>query len=59
MESRLEILDRLSIKWGLNHAVTSFEEFTMLYDHKAVLQLVYIAMEEYAQQSIKRQQNKQ
>ena len=55
MESRIQILDRLSHKWSRNNPecvpVNTFEEWLLHYDSKATIQLVYIAMMEYSNQN--------
>jgi len=53
MESRIQILDRLSKKWGqrVNPLIESFEDFCVCFESEAVLQLVYMAMAEYSKQS--------
>ena len=51
-ESRLEILNRLSKQWGTEFNIETFEQFSAEYNHEAVLNLVYIAMREYAGQTI-------
>ncbi len=52
-ESRIQILDRLSVKWG-NDAmvplVENFEDFCLCYNPRAILDLVYMAMSEYNRQ---------
>ena len=54
MESRIQILDRLAHKWSRNNSecisVDTFDEWLIFYDSKATIQLVYIAMAEYARQ---------
>jgi len=60
-ESRIQILDRLSKKWGqkTNPLVENFDDFCICFDHKAITQLVYIAMREYENQWFeKRKKNK-
>ena len=52
-ESRIEILDRLSKKWGEKDSVINFKEFCEYYDSDAMLQLVYLAMSEYERQGTK------
>ena len=52
MESRIQILDRLSKKWGAKDSVENFDEFCKFYNSQAILQLVYIAMAEYVKQEI-------
>ena len=53
MESRMQILDRLSKNWGqrTNPLVENFEDFCLCFDYDAIWQLVYIAMAEYSNQS--------
>jgi hypothetical protein len=57
MESRMQILDRLAHKWSRNNpdciAVETFDEWLKIYDSEATIRLVYIAMQEYARQSLK------
>lgn len=52
MESRIQILDRLSKKWGKQDRIETFDEFCKMYNAEAITQLVYIAMHEYAKQEI-------
>lgn len=52
-ESRIEILDRLSKKWGSKHNIQTFDEFCMFYDSKEITTLVYLAMAEYERQTIR------
>jgi hypothetical protein len=54
--SRIQILDRLSKKWGEKDGITNFSEYCDFYNSEAILKLVYQAMEQYAQQEIKRKQ---
>jgi hypothetical protein len=49
-ESRIEILDRLSKKWGSKDNIQTFDEFCMFYDSKAITTLVYMAMDDYNRQ---------
>lgn len=53
LESRIQILDRLSKKWGEKDSVENFTEFCMLYNPEAITQLVYLAMAAYDRQTIK------
>lgn len=56
MESRIEILDRLAKKWSSKENCTpvhDFEQWLSIYDADATIQLVYIAMQEYANQENK------
>jgi len=57
MESRIQILDRLAHKWSRNNpdciAVDTFDEWLKIYDSEVTIRLVYIAMQEYAKQSLK------
>jgi len=52
LESRIQILDRLSKKWGqrVNPLVENFEDFCFCYNPRAILDLVYMAMSEYQRQ---------
>jgi hypothetical protein len=54
MKSRIQILDRLAHKCSRNNSdciqVDTFEEWLIHYNYEATLQLVYIAMQEYAKQ---------
>jgi hypothetical protein len=61
MESRIQILDRLSKKWGqrVNPLVENFDDFCVCFDSKAILQLVYMAMAEYSKQSRKHSNEKE
>lgn len=62
-ESRIQILDRLSEKWGqrTNPLVENFDDFCVCFDHKAITQLIYIAMAEYQKQwdVIRRERNRE
>ena len=51
-ESRIQILDRLSVKWGqrTNPLVENFDDFCLFFDSKVILDLVYMAMSEYQRQ---------
>jgi len=51
-ESRIQILDRLSVKWGrkLEPTCDDFSDFCIYFSSEAILQLVYQAMAEYARQ---------
>ena len=51
MEARIEILDRLSKKYGKHFEVENFEELIMLCDRMTVIIVVRLAMAEYANQS--------
>ena len=57
MESRIQILNRLAHKWSRNNpdciAVDTFDEWLLYYDSEATIRLVYIAMQDYAKQSLK------
>lgn len=50
MESRIQILDRLSRKWGAKDSIENFKEFCQFYNADAIEQLVYIAMLDYVRQ---------
>lgn len=54
LESRIEILDRLSYKWSRNSPggleVDTFEDWLHFYDSAATIRLMYIAMQEYSKQ---------
>lgn len=52
LESRIGILDRLSMKWGKSTGCVNFDDFLDFYDNEAVTRLVYIAMLEYEMQGI-------
>lgn len=56
MEARIEILDRLSKKYGKHFEVENFEELIMLCDRMTVIIVVRLAMAEYANQSAKAKQ---
>lgn len=58
-ESRIQILDRLSVKWGKKDDVKNFDEFCKFYNSDAITQLVYIAMHEYARQEIRLRETKE
>jgi len=58
-ESRIQILDRLSVKWGKKDEVKNFDEFCKFYNSAAITQLVYIAMHEYARQEIRLREAKE
>jgi hypothetical protein len=58
-ESRIQILDRLSIKWGKKDEVKDFDEFCKFYNSDAITQLVYIAMHEYSRQEIRLREAKE
>ena len=58
-ESRMQILDRLSVKWGKKDEVKNFDEFCKFYDSDSITQLVYIAMHEYARQEIRLREAKE
>ncbi len=53
MESRIEILDRLSVKYGKHFEVDSFEELIKLCDSMTVIIVVRLAMSEYENQGTK------
>jgi hypothetical protein len=53
MEARIEILDRLSKKYGKHYEVDSFEELIMYCDKLTVIIVVRLAMAEYANQERK------
>lgn len=55
LESRIQILDRLSKKWGqkVNPLVENFDDFCVCFDSEQIMQLVYMAMSEYSKQSSK------
>lgn len=51
LESRIQILDKLSKKWGEKDGIVNFKEFCEYYNSDAILQLVYLAMGEYDRQN--------
>ncbi len=53
LESRIDILDRLSIKYGKHFEVESFEELIKLCDSMTVIIVVRLAMAEYERQTTK------
>ena len=53
MEARIEILDRLSKRYGSHFEVDNFEELIMLCDRLTVIIVVRLAMSEYANQERK------
>jgi hypothetical protein len=53
MESRIQILDRLAIKFGKKDNISSFEEFVRFYESSAVTMLVYQAMIVHSRQEQK------
>lgn len=53
MEARIEILDRLSKKYGKHFEVDTFEELIKLCDTLTVIIVVRLAMQEYCMQSEK------
>lgn len=55
LESRIQILDRLSKKWGqrVNPLVENFDDFCICFTSEQIMQLVYIAMHEHSLQSLK------
>lgn len=50
MESRIEILDRLSVRFGKEFDIKNFNEFLIMYNKDAIILLVRKAMAEYANQ---------
>ncbi len=56
MEARIEILDRLSIKYGKAFEIESFEELVKLCDSMTVIIIVRLAMAEYANQGARAKQ---
>lgn len=52
-ESRIEILDRLSKKYGKHFEVETFEELIKLCDTLTIVIVVRLAMSEYEKQTIK------
>jgi hypothetical protein len=52
-ESRIEILDRLSVRYGKHFEVDNFEELIKLCDTKTVIIVVRLAMSEYERQTMK------
>lgn len=59
MESRIEILDRLSKQWGKSTGCVNFDDFLDFYDNAAITHLVHIAMGEYDLQTIKQHNKKE
>jgi len=55
----MQILDRLSVKWGKKDDVKNFDEFCKFYSSDAITRLVYIAMHEYARQEIRLREAKE
>ncbi len=53
LESRIEILDRLSVKYGKHFEVENFEELIRVCDKLTVVIVVRLAMAEYEKQTIK------
>lgn len=53
----MQILNRLAHKWSRSNAdcipVENFEEWLLHYNYDATIKLIYIAMQEYAKQSLK------
>jgi hypothetical protein len=51
-KTRIQILDRLSKKWGrkIEPTCNNFDDFCIYFDSEAILILVYAAMSEYAKQ---------
>lgn len=60
LESRIQILDRLSKKWGqkTNPLVENFDDFCVCFAPEHIMQLVYMAMAEYSSQSSKNSREK-
>nr|WP_298657101.1 hypothetical protein [uncultured Flavobacterium sp.] len=56
MEARIEILDRLSKKYGKHFEIDNFEELITLCDKTTIIIVVRLAMAEYANQSDKKKQ---
>lgn len=48
VSSRITYLDSAAAKFGSAHEIKSFEEFVTIYDTEAVINLVRIAMQNYA-----------
>jgi hypothetical protein len=53
MEARIEILDRLSKRYGKHIEVENFEDLIMLCDNRTIIIVVRLAMAEYANQESK------
>ncbi len=53
MEARIEILNRLSVKYGKCFLVEDFEQLLKLCDTMTVILVVRLAMAEYSNQSRK------
>lgn len=57
-ESRIEILDRLSKKYGKHFEVDTFEELIRLCDTQTVIIVTRLAMVEYERQGIRQMYSK-
>lgn len=53
LESRIEILDRLSVKYGKHFEVYNFEELLKLCDTTTIIIVTRLAMQEYERQGTK------
>ena len=57
-ESRIEILDRFSIKYGKHFEIDNFQELIRVCDTMTVIIVVRLAMAEYEQQGIRQMYSK-